>query len=226
MSGTNASTPFRLCLGFTIGLVALLTACVYLHWPAGVYVKMAASTGFLATAIAGGAFRSIYGAIIFAGLVFSWWGDLFLNSSAGHFFLLGLVAFLLAHLAYSAAFLAHGVRATWAAVGLALAALFSVPIALWLYPHLGEMRYPVLGYIIVISLMVTLSIGAQGIRANRWLLAGAVLFYLSDIFVARQRFLMPSIWNPLIGLPVYYAAQLFLASSITTAVKNKLNPSE
>ena len=43
---------------------------------------------------------------------------------------------------------------------------------------------------------------------------GAVLFYVSDIFVARDRFVTPSPLNQRIGLPLYYAAQIALAFSI------------
>jgi len=216
MSATEPRGLFRWGLGFTLGAVVLLAMSVYFRWEASGYVKMAASTGFLATAIGAGAFHSTYGKAIFAGLIFSWWGDLFLISSVGNFFLLGLVSFLLAHLAFSAAFILHGVRLYWVLAGLALTTLVSLPIVCWLYPHLGGMRYPVLGYIVVISCMTSLAVGAQGRLANRWLLLGAVLFFVSDIFVARQRFVVSSLWNPLIGLPVYYAAQLLLARSIAT----------
>ena len=38
-------------------------------------------------------------------------------------------------------------------------------------------------------------------------LNGAFSFYLSDVFVARQRFVQPSLSNRLIGLPLYYLSQ-------------------
>ncbi|KAG2375266.1 hypothetical protein C9374_009889 [Naegleria lovaniensis] len=43
---------------------------------------------------------------------------------------------------------------------------------------------------------------------------GAVLFGISDIFVARQQFLDKSPTNALFGLPIYYIAQNFIAYSI------------
>jgi len=43
---------------------------------------------------------------------------------------------------------------------------------------------------------------------------GAVLFCISDIFVARQQFLVHSPYNSLIGLPIYYIAQNFIAYSM------------
>jgi hypothetical protein len=45
-------------------------------------------------------------------------------------------------------------------------------------------------------------------------LIGAVAFYVSDLAVARQRFVRQQVLNRLWGLPLYYGAQLLLASSI------------
>jgi hypothetical protein len=42
---------------------------------------------------------------------------------------------------------------------------------------------------------------------------GALGFYVSDIFVARQRFLKTDFVNRLIGLPLYYGGQFLLAFS-------------
>jgi hypothetical protein len=43
--------------------------------------------------------------------------------------------------------------------------------------------------------------------------SGALAFYVSDIFVARQRFLKTEFLNRLIGLPLYYSGQFMLAFS-------------
>lgn len=44
--------------------------------------------------------------------------------------------------------------------------------------------------------------------------AGAVLFYLSDLAVARDRFVKSSFLNRALGLPTYYLGQLLLAFTI------------
>ena len=50
---------------------------------------------------------------------------------------------------------------------------------------------------------------------GRWfVLAGAFLFYLSDLFVARNQFIQRDFINRLIGLPLYYLGQFLLAFSI------------
>ena len=59
--------------------------------------------------------------------------------------------------------------------------------------------------------MVALSFGARGAGASWWFVVGAVGFYCSDLFVARQAFVAPGPLNGLIGLPLYFGAQLVFA---------------
>lgn len=198
-----------LCLGGSLAMSASGNG----SW-AGVF-KMLASTAFLALAWWAGAPRSVYGMVIFLGLIFSWWGDLFLISSQPKLFLAGLIVFFLAHVAYLGAFV--GVLSMdWRWFGAALA-IMVVPAALvlyWIHPGLGEMRYPVYAYVAVISLMVAGASGAMGRGATALVLIGAVLFYVSDIFVARGRFVHGDFWNQGVGLPLYYAGQVLLPYSI------------
>ena len=58
--------------------------------------------------------------------------------------------------------------------------------------------------------------GAGGLKPAGRMAAfgGALAFYISDIFVARQRFLKAEFVNRLIGLPLYYSGQFMLAFSI------------
>jgi len=46
---------------------------------------------------------------------------------------------------------------------------------------------------------------------------GAFLFYLSDLFVAREKFVKSEILNQAVGLPLYYIGQIFIASSLQYA---------
>ena len=50
--------------------------------------------------------------------------------------------------------------------------------------------------------------------AQALILGGAVAFYLSDLFVARDRFVSEGITNRVIGLPLYYGGQYLLAFSV------------
>ncbi len=174
--------------------------------------KLTASTGFLGVAVAAGAFDAGFGRMIFVALCFSWLGDAFLLSEQRRWFLAGLAAFLVAHLSYGAAFIIRGLSATGIVVGGVLVVVAGAPIFRYLRPHIiGRLRGPVHAYIGVISFMVTLAIGTTGFQTDIRIPLGATAFYASDVFVARRRFVAESPLDRLVGLPLYYGAQLLLA---------------
>lgn len=184
----------------------------------GVWIaKPIAATGFVGAALAAGALDSAYGRWVLLALVLSWCGDvLLIPHGSGRTFALGLGSFLLGHVAYVVAFLVRGVAPEG---GFALFIVL-VPLSVvlrWLAPHLPPgMRLPVYAYMGVISLMVVCAAGTVARHGDPRILLGASMFYLSDLAVARQRFVTPTLRNALWGLPLYFAAQLLLAA--TTAV--------
>ena len=124
-------------------------------------MKMALAAGFVAV----GAVRSTgdsYSRWILLGLLLSVAGDAFLLSEARRAFLAGLLAFLLAHLAYAVAF---APRARPALPVLAVIALATAAVLAWLWPRLGAMRVPVAGYALAIGLMLWL---ASGVGRPSW----------------------------------------------------------
>ena len=196
-----------------IAVAALLWAELKLSRLGVWLAKPIASTLFVITALLAGAPASPYGQLILLGLLFSWLGDVFLIPKRPRFFVAGLGSFLLAHLAFSGAFLLQ----TLAVLPLALAAAAMVVVAIivlrWLWPHLPHnLRPAVVSYLGAISLMVVLASGTMAATGLQ-LVIGAVLFAASDMFVARDRFVSPSVANRLWGLPLYYAAQLIFALS-------------
>jgi len=182
----------------------------------GIYTcKPLASLGFLGAALAAGAADSLYGRAVLAALVLSWIGDVLLMSSRSAVFLAGLGAFLLAHVAFGAAFCLRGEAWPWTAGALALLILPAAAVSRWLRPHLPpEMRVPVHAYIAVITGMLALAVGTAAAGSSILILVGALAFYLSDLSVANDRFVRPGFLNRLWGLPLYYAAQLYLAASV------------
>ncbi|HXT52637.1 MAG TPA: lysoplasmalogenase [Thermoanaerobaculia bacterium] len=177
--------------------------------------KGVASSAFVAAALVAGATASTYGRVLLVAFAFSWLGDLLLLSSESKTFLAGLGAFLLAHVAFAAAFLVWGVD--WKAVAIAapVLALVAILIGRWLLPHVSAaMRIPVIAYMTALCTMVTFAAGAAWSRPDaRFLLPAAVAFFISDISVARGQFVSPGISNQVWGLPLYYAAQLAFAAS-------------
>ena len=176
--------------------------------------KPVASAGFLLAAWLAGAEGSDYGRLILAGLVLSWLGDVLLIPRARAWFLAGLGAFLLAHVVYAVAFALRGVSPRATAVACVPIVVVGVLVLRWLRPHVPRrMRAPVVAYVVAISTMVALAIGTFAARGDLRVLAGAILFWISDLFVARNRFVSPGLENRVMGLPPYYAAQLLLAAS-------------
>ncbi len=159
-----------------------------------------------------------FAGLILLALLFCLGGDILLAFGSRGTFLLGLASFLLGHLSYAVAFFAVGAVGPAMAVGVILLMTAAALVWPWLEPHLGNMHTPVLAYIVVISIMVCGAFGVAGdptipLRARGGLFAGAILFYISDLFVARQRFIAGAPVNRVVGLPLYYVAQFLLAFS-------------
>jgi uncharacterized membrane protein YhhN len=177
--------------------------------------KPLASTGFVVTAVAAGALGTPYGRAILAALVLSWIGDVLLLSKRSGAFLGGLASFLLGHLAFAVAFVLHGTNRLAALAALAVLIVPALVVDRWLRPHVpAHMKIPVRAYIVVITGMLALAAGTLGAGATPRIIAGALAFYLSDLSVARDRFVREAFVNRLWGLPLYYAAQLLLAVTL------------
>jgi uncharacterized membrane protein YhhN len=184
--------------------------------------KLAASAAFLvvAASVSGG---GAFGRWIGAGLAFGAVGDAFLLGRGRRMFLGGLVAFLLGHLAYVAGLALLVPPARWPGAAGAYAALPVAAGALaiaWLWPRLGGLRGPVIAYVAAIAAMVVGALaafraGALPAPQRTWLAAGAALFFVSDLAVARDQFVARAVANRLWGLPAYYAGQLLIAWSIS-----------
>jgi uncharacterized membrane protein YhhN len=163
-----------------------------------------------------------YYGLLLAGLCFCLGGDVLLALPGRSFFLCGLVSFLTGHIFYVIAFFAIASSNPLMWGGAVAVVATSALVFRWLRPHLGSMTLPVIFYIVVISGMLigALAVAGQGgiSTAFRWLvLTGATCFYVSDLFVARQRFVKHEPLNRFIGLPLYYSGQFLLAFSVGLA---------
>ncbi len=201
------------CALFTVALIVVDRR----EWPLGRWLtKPVASACFVGVALQTGALDSPYGITVLVALLLCALGDvLLIPEEVGASFLAGLVSFLLGHVAFGVAFVVLGV--SWPMVVIA-ALILAVPALLvlrWLHAHLdGPMRYAVPVYITVITAMVALSIGAALPAQSVLIAAGTVCFFLSDIAVARNRFVQPHWHNRLWGLPLYYGATVMLALTV------------
>ena len=206
----------ELWVAITLAALGLHLFAEYRKWPTAIAItKLVASTGFLFTAINAGALAPGWGRWIFVGLALSWCGDAFLLARAKSMFLAGLVAFLLGHVGYCVAFFMHGFDTTVALAFAPVMLIAGLLVDRWLAGHVeDDMRLPVRAYIVVISIMLTLAVAAWREGGSHLLLLGALSFYLSDLSVARDRFVQREFFNRLWGLPAYYLGQLCLALSL------------
>lgn len=204
-----------ICL--TLGsLVCLLVAEYRGSRPGKWLFKPLAAFGFVMTGFVGGALESTYGTIMLVGLLLSMGGDVLLIPKRQDTFLAGLVSFLLGHVAYTVAFAVRGVDPGTVLVTAAVLTAPGLVLARIYLPRMeARMRVPVFVYGIVITAMVALAFGTVVAAGRPQIVLGAVLFYLSDLSVARDRLLAPSFLHRAWGLPFYFIGQLILAWTVT-----------
>jgi len=170
-------------------------------------------------------FRQAFDRLIVLALFFSVLGDTFLmftEQRAGGvpFFLLGLGAFLLTHLAYAFAF---GLVQSWREGLLRRAPWWAFPYLLfftlflmWIWPGLPlDLRFPVILYSMAIIAMqlMAVNIGSEQGYGWRFLVIGALAFMFSDSLIAVNRFLAGSVGIPMIRIWImglYLGGQLLL----------------
>ena len=190
--------------------VAGMLAGRTLGWarPMVVAFTVVASTAFLVAALVAGAFRSRYGMLVLGALVCCWLGDIIGPRN----FMWGLYAFLGGHLLFVFAF--ASTKLNWRDSAYAVVALVVIDMFLmmWILPNVPVTeRFNVVAYTVVISAMVAAGWGAR--RANPWILPAAIIFFISDVFVARWRYGGGSI-NGYLCYPLYYTACMLFAVSV------------
>ena len=203
-----------LCAGFVLLLLfAERRGAAGLKWLA----KPLASFCFVAIAFTG-ATASAYAVLIIAGLIFCMLGDILLIPKKPQTFLAGMGAFAVGHIVYIAAFINKSSSLSYySLIAAALMAVLVIFVLRWMWDYLGSFKWPVTAYCAVIGVMVAAAFSvASGTQAvPYWPLAlGALGFAVSDIFVARDQFVRPDFFNRAWGLPLYYGAQLLIASSV------------
>jgi uncharacterized membrane protein YhhN len=207
-----------------IGLVAAALAIASAPWALdqpwlNVVFKPLATLCVIGWAALGRSDDAVVTRWILAGLGFSLAGDIALLWPVSGF-LVGLVAFLFAHLSYLVAL----TRRT-PLLASRQAASFWVIVAgsllVWLWPGVpGELRAPVLVYVCALAAMAAQASsvwlahrGAADAPHWRAVAAGAALFVLSDAILAADKFVggvpLPTLWN----LVTYWLAQWLIATA-------------
>lgn len=158
-------------------------------------------------------------------LAFSWAGDvLLLFNHAEIYFISGLLAFLIAHFFYILSYRQHRREDISHALMGVQRFRFSLPVILAgtglisvLYNHLGDLKFPVLLYTVVLILMVLNALFRFGrtTPASFWmLLSGALLFMISDSMIAINKFLVPIGNGGFWIMATYVAAQWLIVEGL------------
>jgi uncharacterized membrane protein YhhN len=163
--------------------------------------------------------RNILNWFLLAALLFSWIGDIILEMPASdNLFVPGLVSFLLAHLMYLTVFVKTPGRKYIKAsrVWVLLPVLtYGVVLILLLYGHLKEMKIPVIIYTTIILIMLSAAINRKekvSRKSYRLVLAGAILFVISDSSIAVNNFISPFPFSGILIMSTYITAQFLIVS--------------
>lgn len=163
--------------------------------------------------------RSRYHSLIIIGLFFCMMGDGLLR-----WFVIGLSAFLIGHLFYSAAFLSRW-RFSW------LRLCTVIPIILYLAVFGNKILssvsangdhmliIPLIAYMIIISLMGWSAL----MTGNRWAIIGSLLFIISDSLLSWLLFVGEIAHGGQLVMLTYYSAQFLLARSLVSVDEQLAN---
>lgn len=156
-------------------------------------------------------------------LVFSWVGDtvLMFQNINGMYFIIGLVAFLLAHVMYIVGFTKLK-NSTTKVERLAIIVFFlaySATLVIFLWPGLGNMKAPVMLYALVLTIMGVLGV-IKSTTNHPYITFGVLFFVASDSILALNKFLIDVPFNGMLIMGTYIAAQWL----IVAGVSKRINP--
>ena len=191
---------------------ALDWLAVYRHWARLERVaKPLVMVALAALALTMGAADHTAGRLVLMALFFSLVGDVFLLREATVDFFGGLLAFLLAHLAYVFAFLLLGFRQWWALLGLVIAVSFGLTSGRRIVRSAARDEGAALGagvkaYLLVICTMVITASGT----GRPLVLLGALTFMISDTVLGLDRFAGPRANARMVVIVTYHLGQAMM----------------
>lgn len=153
---------------------------------------------------------SKYRTLIITGLTFCMIGDGTLI-----WFVVGLSAFLIGHLFYTAGFIVNWNYSHIRMVSLIPIGVYAFFMCTNLVHALGDngqdnLTMPVIAYTVAISTMVFTAI----MTGNKWAIAGSVLFIISDSILSWDLFVESIQYSNELIMITYYCAQFLIAKSL------------
>ena len=160
-----------------------------------------------------------------AGILLSLVGDILLMLALDRFFLFGLVAFLLAHLAYVIGF--NDPLPEFSFWSIVFAVFVSIGGARIIRRVLGalhakgngRLRMPIIAYSVVISIMLLSAMMKMtdltwSANAAALVGGGAFLFYISDIILAWNKFVSPIHNGRIYNIAAYHLGQIAIIAGV------------
>ena len=198
-------------------IVSGLVVSEYYNFKIGEYIfKPVAALSFVFISFKLGALESGYGRLILFSLALCAVGDiLLLNRKLKISFFCGMLVFAIAHLLFSLAFIKSSTFDFASLVTfLPLIMILGCINFMYLLPRVPHKFKPfILLYGLAIFMMITSAYTFM--YEQKLILIAAIFFVLSDIFVAKDRFIKRSTKNALLITPLYFAAQGLFAFSVS-----------
>ncbi len=146
------------------------------------------------------------------GLLFSLGGDAILALSPQALFILGVAAFLVAHVFYIITF-RRDMRYSNRSAVLAVAVLaWCAAVGSVVLPYLGALRAPVVVYMVVIAAMGVSAAFASSSRLT--IFVGASAFIVSDSTIAIDKFVAHFPFAPYLVMVTYYFGQFYIVKGV------------
>ena len=178
--------------------------------------------------------HKLFWIIVFA-LIFSWLGDVMLMYQVkdAMYFMLGLGAFLIAHVFYIVGY--RKARNSNISVEINkprlarydfFLLLIYLTLLIVLKPHLGELLIPVVVYAFAITYMAISALHRYGRTSGQsfWMvMIGALIFMFSDSTIAINKFIEPINHASLIIMTTYLIAQFLIIEGISKHIKLESN---
>lgn len=146
---------------------------------------------------------------ILVALVLSAAGDIFLAlDDDGNYFVPGLGSFLIAHIFYTIAFVQSAAFQPISLLPISIIILLGIGVTWRIWDGLDELKLPVVFYILVSMVM---GFSAAIHAPISWtLIAGTIIFMVSDSIIALDKFWTTIQRGDILVMGTYYAAQLLI----------------
>jgi len=149
---------------------------------------------------------------LIAGLVFSCFGDIFLDVDRTQLFVFGLGSFLIAHIFYMISFMPLR-KITKNMIAIMTGYItYALVMFYFILPDLNNLFVPVLVYMSVLMLMGITTLLSK--NSNIWLVLGGASFIVSDSLIGLDKFHSPITNAGVLIMISYYFAQFSLVKGM------------